>query len=135
MIDYKLVHIKIITAAGKCIYRVYSLFFCFVFLFGTKTYLFYLQGEYIWVKPVTNGEFDIPVAGKILSIDSKRIKVKGDDNDESYISHQQVLKIMHITSVKGVEDMIALGDLQEYAILRNLHVRYNLKQIYVIPKS
>lgn len=43
----------------------------------------------------------------------------------------QVLKNMHITSQSGVDDMITLGDLQEYAILRNLHLRYMKKQIYV----
>lgn len=80
---------------------------------------------------MTHGEFDIPLGAQILSIDSKRIRVKGDDNEEYYISHQQVLKTMHITSSKGVDDMISLGDLQEYAILRNLHIRYNAKQIYV----
>lgn len=86
----------------------------------------------MWIQPVTNGEFDIPLGAKILSVEPKRIKVKGDDDEEYYVSHQQIYKNMHVTSIKGVEDMIALGDLQEYAILRNLQIRYRAKQIYVI---
>ena len=39
---------------------------------------------------------------------------------------------MHPTSVSSVEDMIKLGDLQEYAILKNLHTRYIRNFVYVI---
>lgn len=47
----------------------------------------------------------------------------------------QILKPMHTSSVIGVEDMINLGDLQEYAILRNLHARYNKNLIYVSVRT
>jgi len=38
---------------------------------------------------------------------------------------------MHPTSVKGVDDMIQLGDLNEAGILHNLFIRYYNHQIYV----
>lgn len=93
--------------------------------------MLYVKGEHVWVQPVTSGEFDIFLGAKITGIEPKRIRIKDDDDNELFISHQQVVKNMHITSVQGVEDMINLGDLQEYAILRNLHKRYTQKKIYV----
>lgn len=50
------------------------------------------------------------------------------------INNDRILKLMHSSSVSGVEDMIKLGDLQEYAILKNLHIRYNQNLIYVCNK-
>lgn len=38
---------------------------------------------------------------------------------------------MHETSVQSVEDMSALGDLHEAAILYNIHQRYRVNKIYV----
>lgn len=41
------------------------------------------------------------------------------------------IKVMHQTSVEGVEDMIQLGDLTESGIMHNVQMRYNDKKIYV----
>ena len=40
------------------------------------------------------------------------------------------LAVMHETSVRSVEDMSALGDLHEAAILYNIHQRYRANKIY-----
>ncbi|XP_023014143.2 myosin-VIIa [Leptinotarsa decemlineata] len=94
-----------------------------------------ILGDYIWAKPLMESEFNIPIGGKIVAIESTRIKIQDDDNRQSYISNRQILKKMHISSIKGVEDMINLGELEEYAILRNLHKRYNEKLIYTYTGS
>ncbi|VEN33458.1 unnamed protein product, partial [Callosobruchus maculatus] len=94
-----------------------------------------ILGDYIWAKQLSTSEFDIPIGGRIVAVESGRVKIQDDDGKEMYISNQQVLKNMHVSSIKGVEDMISLGDLQEYAILRNLHKRYKEKLIYTYTGS
>ncbi|XP_017777144.1 PREDICTED: myosin-VIIa-like [Nicrophorus vespilloides] len=87
-------------------------------------------GDYIWVNPPSNGEFDIPMGGKVLAIEAKRIRIKTESDSEFFVGMEQLVKTMHPSSVKGVEDMINLGDLQECSILRNLEMRYSQKLIY-----
>lgn len=80
---------------------------------------------------VANGEYNIPSGCRVLSLNDTKVQVEDDAGHKVWINIQQILRPMHITSIRGVEDMISLGDLQEYAILRNLHMRYNQKLIYV----
>lgn len=84
----------------------------------------------MWIKPSKEGEFEVPVGARVLSRDATRIKVVDDDGVESWVPLHEMLRPMHVSSIKGVEDMIVLGDLQEHAILRNLQIRYNKDLIY-----
>lgn len=54
---------------------------------------------------------------------------------EHKIKKESSLKPMHATSVKGVDDMIRLGDLNEAGLLRNLLVRYKDGIIYVSSET
>ncbi|KAJ6646193.1 Myosin-VIIa, partial [Pseudolycoriella hygida] len=90
---------------------------------------------YSLFKCLNNDEFAIPIGGRSLRTEKNKILVRDDEGKEYWIQSDQVLKNMHITSQSGVDDMITLGDLQEYAILRNLHLRYMKKQIYTYTGS
>lgn len=85
----------------------------------------------MWVRPHTQNEFDTLVAGKIVRLDRNKVLLMNDEGRENWVSPEEIVKSVHVTSLQDVEDMIILGDLQEYSILRNLHVRYLKKQIYV----
>ncbi|KAB0790860.1 hypothetical protein PPYR_14947 [Photinus pyralis] len=95
----------------------------------------FVVGDYVWIRPISNDPFEIPTGGKIVSADPKRIRVQDDKGAEVFINPDQILKAMHDTSILGVEDMISLGDLQEYAILRNLQIRYFNRLIYTYTGS
>ncbi|XP_058450683.1 myosin-VIIa-like [Malaya genurostris] len=93
------------------------------------------HGEWVWVAPKQNSEFEIPYAGRVLRTDSGKTQIIDDDGKEVWVKDSEVIKAMHVTSQGTVNDMITLGDLQEYAILRNLIVRYHQKQIYTYTGS
>ncbi|XP_035917611.1 myosin-VIIa-like isoform X1 [Anopheles stephensi] len=92
-------------------------------------------GEWVWIQPKQKHEFELPYAGRVLRTHEGRTLVANDDGEEFWIKDAEIIKPMHVTSQKTVHDMITLGDLQEYAILRNLIVRYRQKQIYTYTGS
>jgi myosin VIIa len=68
---------------------------------------------------------------KVLQSSDGKVRAQDDDGKIIITSINNVIKPLHATSLGGVEDMITLGELQEYTILRNLHIRYNQQLIYV----
>lgn len=38
-----------------------------------------LQGDYIWIEPVSGREFDVAIGARVASTEGKRILVKDDD--------------------------------------------------------
>ena len=94
---------------------------------------FLLQGDYIWIEPISRREFDVAIGARVVAAEGRRIQVVDDDGEELWLTPERRIKAMHPTSVQGVEDMISLGDLHEAGILRNLLIRYNDNLIYVSP--
>ncbi|XP_052853141.1 myosin-VIIa isoform X3 [Drosophila gunungcola] len=93
-------------------------------------------GEYVWVKPQnTTSEFAVPFGARIVRTEKTQTLVCDDLNKQFWVPAGDVLKAMHITSQEDVEDMITLGDLQEYTILRNLQNRYAKQLIYTYTGS
>ncbi|XP_053958036.1 unconventional myosin-VIIa [Anastrepha ludens] len=94
-------------------------------------------GECVWVKPQNAGgnEFAVPFGARVIRTEKTRTLVANDEGKQFWVPAEDVLKAMHITSQQGVDDMITLGDLQEYAILRNLEMRYAKRLIYTYTGS
>ena len=87
--------------------------------------------DFVWIDPKERGEFDVAIGAKVRASNSQQITLVDDEGNETLVAPGARLKPMHITSVQGVEDMIALGDLHEAGILRNLLMRYKENLIYV----
>ena len=96
----------------------------------------YLQGEYVWINPQnSNSEFAVPFGGRVIRTEKSHTIICDDKGKQLKVPSGEIVKAMHITSQNGVDDMITLGDLQEYAILRNLEMRYEQQKIYVSSQT
>ncbi|KAG5451461.1 Myosin-VIIa [Clonorchis sinensis] len=92
-------------------------------------------GDYVWLPPQKPSEFAVPIGGVVKEVHSDGFLVEDDDGKLVKVSKQTELKPMHPSSVDGVDDMIALGELNECGILRNLHIRYKQNKIYTYTGS
>ncbi|XP_019733516.1 unconventional myosin-VIIa-like isoform X1 [Hippocampus comes] len=91
------------------------------------------QGEWVWLDSGTG----VPIGAKVKVTPSGQRLLVDDAGKEHSLSPEQEgsLKIMHPTSVEGVDDMIKLGDMTEAGLLRNLLLRHKQGIIYTYTGS
>ncbi|KAK1879385.1 Unconventional myosin-VIIb [Dissostichus eleginoides] len=79
-------------------------------------------GEWVWV----DSDIGVPIGARVTVTPSAA--EFGQEQEAS-------LRIMHPTSVEGVDDMIKLGDMTEAGLLRNLLMRHKRGLIYTYTGS
>nr|XP_034988804.1 unconventional myosin-VIIb isoform X1 [Zootoca vivipara] len=95
------------------------------------------KGDHIWLEASSGSEFNVPIGAVIKISDSGRFLLEDDEGKEHWIMARNICNVrpMHPTSVKGVEDMIRLGDMNEAGMVRNLLIRYKEHNIYTYTGS
>uniref|UniRef100_A0A3Q3VZU9 Uncharacterized protein n=1 Tax=Mola mola TaxID=94237 RepID=A0A3Q3VZU9_MOLML len=90
-------------------------------------------GDFVWV----DSSCGVPIGAEVKVTDSGQLVLIDDEGKEHKMNKktQGSLQLMHPTSVKGVDDMILLGDLNEAGLLRNLLVRHKEGLIYTYTGS
>ncbi|MFH4982829.1 hypothetical protein AB6A40_009538 [Gnathostoma spinigerum] len=89
------------------------------------------KGDFVWIEPIHKTPYSTLTGARVLDVTSDgRMRVIDGNDEEQWLSMEKRPMLMHPTCVQGVEDMIQLGDLAEYGVLRNLFVRYQHKLIY-----
>ncbi|XP_078066252.1 unconventional myosin-VIIa-like [Mustelus asterias] len=98
---------------------------------------FCLQGDHVWLESNTSGEFSTSIGAVVKLSGSGKVLLLDDEGKEQWISASDINSVlpMHPTSVKGVDDMILIGDLNEAGILHNLLIRYQENVIYTYTGS
>ncbi|CAN9500286.1 unnamed protein product [Ophioblennius macclurei] len=91
------------------------------------------KGDVVWLD---TGD-GIPIGAEVTLSDTGQLQLVDDEGKAHPINKktQGAVRSMHPTSVKGVADMIGLGDLDEAGLLRNLLVRHKDGNIYTYTGS
>uniref|UniRef100_A0A3B5BAA6 Unconventional myosin-VIIa-like n=1 Tax=Stegastes partitus TaxID=144197 RepID=A0A3B5BAA6_9TELE len=90
-------------------------------------------GDFVWV----DSGAGVPLGAEVKVTDTGQLQLIDDEGKEHKINKKSEgsIRPMHPTSVKGVDDMIRLGDLNEAGLLRNLLVRHKEGLIYTYTGS
>uniref|UniRef100_A0A8C8J192 Myosin VIIBb n=1 Tax=Oncorhynchus tshawytscha TaxID=74940 RepID=A0A8C8J192_ONCTS len=90
------------------------------------------KGEWVWMDSGTG----VPIGARVKVTDTGHQLLVDDEGKEHKLSQKEdSIRVMHPTSVEGVDDMIRLGDLNEAGLLRNLLVRHRQGIIYTYTGS
>ncbi|XP_066565263.1 unconventional myosin-VIIa [Amia ocellicauda] len=91
------------------------------------------QGDFVWI----DSSCGVRIGAEVCLSDTGQIKLIDDEGKEHWINgkNKDSIRPMHPTSIKGVDDMIRLGDLNEAGILRNLMIRHKENIIYTYTGS
>ncbi|XP_047192578.1 unconventional myosin-VIIa [Scophthalmus maximus] len=91
------------------------------------------KGDFVWVD---SGD-GVPIGAEVKVTDTGQLQLIDDGGKEHKINKntEGSIRPMHPSSVKGVDDMIRLGDLNEAGLLRNLLVRHKEGIIYTYTGS
>lgn len=87
--------------------------------------IFFFQGAFIWLQD----ESGHTVGGKVKSATGDNVTAEAFDGSV-ITAHQSKFRLMHPSSIAGVNDMITLGDLHEGALFYNLACRFYRDSIY-----
>ncbi|XP_029285210.1 unconventional myosin-VIIb [Cottoperca gobio] len=91
------------------------------------------KGDFVWV----DSGFGVPIGAEVQVTDTGQLQLIDDEGKKHKVNKKTegTFRPMHPTSVKGVDDMIRLGDLNEAGLLRNLLVRHIEGSIYTYTGS
>ena len=63
----------------------------------------------MWLNHTKGGEFEVPIGAVVKFSDAGEMQLVDDEGEEHWVSSKNAskIKIMHVTSVQGVEDMVS----------------------------
>ena len=72
----------------------------------------------MWYDNTTGAEFDVPIGATVRFSDTGQIQLVDDNDEEHWVSSKEAkkIKIMHPTSVDGVEDMVCFVLIHNYEL-------------------